>query len=287
MDPENPYRIDPYFQTLFGAEHPRKEELKALIRADGRITDPVVVWSEEHLLIDGHTPSQGFINFYVGATAKWSIGKNTDNSFLIFDNVGSRAALQVVSNGDMTLMGSGGKVGIGQTPTAILHLKAGTATANTAPLKFTAGTALTSAEAGTMEFSNSETGLTFTAVSTRRAVVLDTATQTLTNKRVTKRTGTVSSSATPTINTDNVDYFSITAQSGNITSMTTNLSGTPTEGQTLWLAMTATSGTPSVTWGTGYESSTATLPTALSTTRQDVGFIWNSANSKWRCVAVA
>jgi DNA modification methylase len=58
MDPENPYRIDPYFQTLFGAEHPRKEELKALIRADGRITDPVVVWSEEHLLIDGHTRVQ-------------------------------------------------------------------------------------------------------------------------------------------------------------------------------------------------------------------------------------
>src|SRR3990167_9482143 len=35
-------------------------------------------------------------------------------------------------------------------------------------------------------------------------------TDTLTNKRITKRSGTVASSATPTINTDNVDIFTIT-----------------------------------------------------------------------------
>ncbi len=64
-------------------------------------------------------------------------------------------------------------------------MQAGTATAGTAPLKFAAGTALTTPEAGTFEFSNSETGLTFTAVATRRQVVLDTATQTLTNKTLT------------------------------------------------------------------------------------------------------
>lgn len=112
-------------------------------------------------------------------------------------------------------------------------------------------------------------------------------TNTLTNKRITKRTGTTTSSATPTINTDNVDFYSITAQSGNITSMTTNLSGTPTEGQTLWIAMTATSGTPTVTWGASFEDSTVTASTALSTTRVDNGFVWNSVTSKWRCVAKA
>src|SRR5687768_12693190 len=42
-------------------------------------------------------------------------------------------------------------------------------------------------------------------------------TDTLTNKRVTKRTGTTASSATPTINTDNVDFYSITAQTEAIT----------------------------------------------------------------------
>ncbi|HTG56442.1 MAG TPA: hypothetical protein VL943_09255, partial [Niabella sp.] len=43
-------------------------------------------------------------------------------------------------------------MGLGATPTAVLHLKAGTATANTAPLKFTAGTNLTTPEAGAIEF---------------------------------------------------------------------------------------------------------------------------------------
>jgi hypothetical protein len=49
----------------------------------------------------------------------------------------------------------GGNVGIGETtPTAVLHLKAGTATASTAPLKFTSGTLLTAPEAGVVEFLN-------------------------------------------------------------------------------------------------------------------------------------
>lgn len=48
---------------------------------------------------------------------------------------------------------STGNVGIGvATPLAVLHLKAGTATANTAPLKFNSGTLLTTAEAGAVEF---------------------------------------------------------------------------------------------------------------------------------------
>ena len=50
----------------------------------------------------------------------------------------------------------GGNVGIGVTsPTAELHLPAGTAAANTAPLKFTTGTNLTTAEAGAVEYNGS------------------------------------------------------------------------------------------------------------------------------------
>lgn len=114
-----------------------------------------------------------------------------------------------------------------------------------------------------------------------------TSTSTLTNKRVTKRTGTTTSSATPTINTDNVDFYSLTAQSADITSFTTNLSGTPTEAQTLWIAITGTAAR-AITWGTSFEASTVALPTTTVTTaRLDVGFVWNSVTSKWRCVAVA
>jgi hypothetical protein len=62
-----------------------------------------------------------------------------------------------------------GNVGIGQTtPTAVLHLKAGTATASTAPLKFTSGTNLTTAESGAMEFNG--TNLFFSPSTTRHTV---------------------------------------------------------------------------------------------------------------------
>lgn len=116
-------------------------------------------------------------------------------------------------------------------------------------------------------------------------VTLNASTQTLTNKRITKRTGSVASSATPTINTDNVDMFLITALAVDITSMTTNLSGTPTEGQTLWIAITGTA-TRAIDWGAGFENGAVELPTSTDgTTRLDVGFVWNSVTSKWRAMA--
>lgn len=116
-------------------------------------------------------------------------------------------------------------------------------------------------------------------------VIGTTDTQTMTNKRVTPRTGTVASSATPTINTDNVDFYSITALAVDITSMTTNLSGTPTDGQRLWIAITGTA-TRAITWGASFEASaSAPLPTTtVSTNRLDVVFVWNAVTSKWRCV---
>lgn len=113
------------------------------------------------------------------------------------------------------------------------------------------------------------------------------ATATLTNKRITKRVGTTTSSATPTINTDNVDMYIITAQTEAITSFTTNLSGTPTQGQTLWIAITGTA-SRAITWGASFEASTIPLPTTTDgTNRLDVGFVWNTVTSKWRVVAVA
>jgi len=94
-------------------------------------------------------------------------------------------------------------------------------------------------------------------------------------------------SATPTLNVDNYDMMVITGQSVAITSFTTNLSGTPTDGQKLWIAITGT-GSIGITWGASFESSTVTLPTTtVTTTRLDVGFVWNVATSKWRCVATA
>jgi hypothetical protein len=101
------------------------------------------------------------------------------------------------------------------------------------------------------------------------------------------RTGFTTSSATPTINTDAVTYYELTAQAADITSFTTNLSGTPVRGQTLWIAITGTA-TRNITWGTSFESSTTTLPAATnSTNRLDCAFIWNVATSKWRIIALS
>ena len=109
-------------------------------------------------------------------------------------------------------------------------------------------------------------------------------TTTLTNKRITPRFGTATSSATPTINTDNVDRYDLTAQAADITSFTSNLSGTPTDGQPLWISVTGTAAR-AITWGASFESGAASLPTTtVSTDRLDVLFVWNAVTSKWRCV---
>lgn len=65
-----------------------------------------------------------------------------------------------------------GNVGIGQnTPTAYLHLSAGTATAGTAPIKLTSGTNLTTPENGALEYDG--TSLFFTPASTRYNVLMN------------------------------------------------------------------------------------------------------------------
>lgn len=107
-------------------------------------------------------------------------------------------------------------------------------------------------------------------------------TQTLTNKRITPRVVTVTAGATPAINTDNGDVFIITGLTVAITSMTTNLTGTPTDGQRIRISITGTAAR-AITWGTSFEASTVALPTTTVTTnRLDTDFIWNATTSKWR-----
>lgn len=106
--------------------------------------------------------------------------------------------------------------------------------------------------------------------------------------RITRRELHLSAnSATPTIDTDNYDTVRITGQSANITSFTTNLTGTAQNPDTLWVSIEA-SGSITVAWGASFESSTISLPTAVgSGARIDLGLKWNPTTSKWRCVGVA
>lgn len=81
----------------------------------------------------------------------------TNNIIQLYQNETEFGIRQLTNAGgvgaDMFHINYDGNVGIGTTvPTAVLHLKAGTATASTAPLKFTSGPVLTAAEAGTWEY---------------------------------------------------------------------------------------------------------------------------------------
>jgi len=100
-------------------------------------------------------------------------------------------------------------------------------------------------------------------------------------------TATVASNATPTINTDVTDIFTITALAVAITSFTTNLSGTPVNGDKLTIRIKDDGTARAIAWGASFASRGATLPTTTVLGKYlYVGFIYNSTASVWDCVAV-
>ncbi|MHA1303717.1 MAG: hypothetical protein ACTSPI_08450 [Candidatus Heimdallarchaeaceae archaeon] len=113
-------------------------------------------------------------------------------------------------------------------------------------------------------------------------------TDTFTNKRITKRVTTITSSATPTINTDNCDWVDITALAEDITSMTTNLSGTPNNKDVLIFEIKDDGTTRNISWGASFVAHGTSLPTKTTANKiLTVGFRYTTANSlnKWGCIA--
>lgn len=119
------------------------------------------------------------------------------------------------------------------------------------------------------------------------AVVGISDTQTLTNKRVNPRVNTTTSSATPAINTDTTDLFTITALAAAITSMTSSLSGTPVAGQKLMIRIKDNGTARAITWGASFTSSgVATLPTTTVISKtHHIGLVWDEVASLWVCIA--
>jgi parallel beta-helix repeat protein len=112
-------------------------------------------------------------------------------------------------------------------------------------------------------------------------------TDTLTNKRITPRINTTASSATPAINSDTTDQFNITALAAAITSMTTSLTGTPTDGQKLIIRFKDNGTARAITWGASFVSSgsASLIATTVISKTHLVGLMYDSAAALWVCVA--
>ena len=104
--------------------------------------------------------------------------------------------------------------------------------------------------------------------------------------RIKRRVVAVTQSATPSIDTDNMDIASITGLAQAITSMSSGLSGVPNNGDMLMVQITD-NGTPQgISWGSSFISTNVTLPTSTTaSTLLRILFQYNSVTSKWECIA--
>ena len=100
---------------------------------------------------------------------------------------------------------------------------------------------------------------------------------------VTLKVTNITSSATPSIDYD-VDQYNITALATNITSV--SLSGTFVDRQRLIVTIKDNGTARTITWGSSFNGTWATLPTTTVVGKTWIGgFIYNATTSKYECVA--
>lgn len=162
----------------------------------------------------GNTGILGSSNVYIGTSGITQAIHIAGE--IVMNELGTTGNFRVEGDNNANLIftdGTNDRVGIGTaSPTARLHLMAGTATANTAPLKFTSGTNLTTAEAGAVEFLTDKFYGTITTSAARKEFTLNDAALTsgyipiaTTNGRLTDGAAFTETTYTPTLtNTTNV-----------------------------------------------------------------------------------
>lgn len=107
--------------------------------------------------------------------ASFHVRDSNDRVFYAGEKTGMRSNhnLQLAANNTVyAVLSTAGRMYVGgsTTPTAVMHLAAGTATASTAPIKLTSGTLLTAPEVGTIEFLTDRLTFTGTTGTTRKDI---------------------------------------------------------------------------------------------------------------------
>ncbi|MHA4844425.1 beta strand repeat-containing protein [Flavitalea antarctica] len=112
------------------------------------------------------------------------------------------------------------------------------------------------------------------------------ATATLTNKRITSRIGTTTSSTTPTPDADANDQYNVTVLAANATFGAPT--GTPTDGQALLIRIKDNGTARTLSWNAIYRAGTVlALPTTTTISKtMYVQFVYNSADTKWDIVGL-
>jgi len=111
-------------------------------------------------------------------------------------------------------------------------------------------------------------------------------TETLTNKRITKRVSTTADTATLTIASDDYDCAKVTALAQAMTIAAPT--GTPTAMQGLIIRIKDNGTARALTWNAAFRAIGVTLPTTTVISKTVyVGCIWNSDDSKWDVIAVS
>lgn len=151
-------------------------------------------------------------------------------------------------------------------------------------------TSLTAPQFTTIELGNaSDTTLSRSAagVLAVEGVVIPSisSTNTLTNKRITQRVVTTTDDATAVIDVDVTDVYQLSAVANATTFSTT---GTPTDGQKLFIRFKDAGVAKGLTWDAVFAVIGVTLPTTTVASKWHyVGCQYNSAATKWHVLAVS
>lgn len=225
--------------------------------------------------IDGHT----FVVGDVGVT-RILVKNDTQSPSGAFNGVYLFTALHTVGTGDVFTRALDFDTSSDINNTGAIPVVSGTANASTSWVITSTVTTV-----GTDPITFTQFSLNPTTLATL------TGTQTLTNKRITKRIVTAADATSVTPNTDNADItYQLNTQAGGTLTINAD-TGTPTNGQ-MWIFKIKSTNAQTYAWNAQYVSGSGTgsvtLPTASTAGKIDnLGFIYDTVNSKWQLIAYA